>query len=290
MDSSVINWILFEVDPATLSEMQEELQIDAIAGSPPLASAIQNERGLQAAYLARVSGNLSARLECFRNEEGCERLLAQCVDELCEHLRQRDIGFLQCLLPNQARKQLRVLPMLGFEPRAEIAQLCLNTKALPTEPVLPTTGPLRWLDHAQLDSASWKHLLNQTLWGSQDLAGVGQPSVRGELLAWETQRLLQHHLGMSRILCQGEQPLGLFILRQFDDRSDLVYVGVALQYRQQRLGGLLLDGAVRAAAASGSQYFTTMVDMQNLPARRLFAHLPFVDIGGFQLWERSTSS
>ncbi|MCR9292572.1 MAG: GNAT family N-acetyltransferase [bacterium] len=290
MDSSVINWILFEVDPATLSEMREELQMDAIAGSPPLASVIRNERGLQAACVARVSGNLSARLECFRNEEGCERLLAQCVDELCEQLRQRDIGFLQCMLPNHARTELRRMPVLGFEPRAEIAQLCLNTRALPAEPAFPAAAPLRWLDHTALDTASWKHLLNQTLLDSQDLAGIGQPSVRGELLAWETQRLLQHHLGMSRILCQGEQPLGLFVLRQFDDRSDLVYVGVALQYRQQRLGGLLLEEAVRAAAASGSQYFTTMVDMKNLPARRLFARLPFVDIGGFQLWERSTSS
>lgn len=88
------------------------------------------------------------------------------------------------------------------------------------------------------------------------------------------------------VVVRGNEPIGVLLLCEIPRERglELVYVGVAQAVRGTGVADAMIDRALGLARARGAKFVALAVDARNIPARRLYARLRFVEIGAKEVW------
>jgi GNAT superfamily N-acetyltransferase len=96
------------------------------------------------------------------------------------------------------------------------------------------------------------------------------------------------HSGAWLLAFHGEQPVGLVLLVEMSDVAtwELAYLGVVPEQRGRGFGRAILTHALQALQAWPATKLVLAVDERNLPARKLYASLGFVEMEALDVYLR----
>lgn len=88
------------------------------------------------------------------------------------------------------------------------------------------------------------------------------------------------------VALRDNQPVGVLLLCEMlrERGLELVYVGVAQAARGTGVADAMIGRAMGIARGRGAKFVALAVDARNIPARRLYARLRFVEIGAKEVW------
>jgi len=92
------------------------------------------------------------------------------------------------------------------------------------------------------------------------------------------QLLLDRHVAAHRALV-GDRLIGLILSRWAADEAEILSVAVAPPRRSRGIGGALLRLHLQRLAGLGVHHVFLEVEDDNVPARRLYEHAGFLEVG-----------
>lgn len=194
---------------------------------------------------------------------------------------QRGIRLLQVLLDPEDAAGSRLLERAGFRQIALLDYLeCRVPPAAASHPGPRAPLGLRWTEYDGHTHARFAALIRRTYDGSLDCPGLSALRDIEDVMA-------------------GHRAAGLFVPRRWQLLSidgvdagcvlmsenplrptmELVYMGVAPDFRGRGVGRRILDKGLDIARAEGAASVTLAVDRENVPAARLYASAGFVRTG-----------
>lgn len=259
---------------------------DAVAATGA-ATAAQRERGpLVGAILARILAGNVASVGVPRvtvdAPEGTDALLAT---HAVRFARQERAAFAQTLLEDDARSAT-ALTAAGFAHVADLVFLVAKCDgAGPNEPDARTTTAasqtIEWLTYRPELHRRLANLVERTYVDSRDCPELDGLRPIDDVLAgyratgdFSPERWL--------IATQQGRDIGCLLLTDHpeDDQWELIYVGVAPEFRGRGLGVVLTRHALALARRAGRRHVVLAVDAANEPALAMYR------AAGFEPWER----
>jgi ribosomal protein S18 acetylase RimI-like enzyme len=144
---------------------------------------------------------------------------------------------------------------------------------------------LHWTEANRLSLTEFTSLLEQTFHQSLDC-----PALNGVRSAKETTLgFLEGRSWGSQsdwwLLCDNQSPIGCSLLNQHSaELCELVYMGIAADWRGQKLGRQLIQKAIETSRHLGCKYLTSAVDTMNWPAANLYKAFQFSSLQDVNVW------
>lgn len=188
-------------------------------------------------------------------------------------LRDQPLHFVQALLESRAAGQARLLQAFGFARLA--ALLYLERDALyPWFDPPPATA--EWLRFGPATRAEFAATLRATYQDSLDFPELtGLRPMEDILLAHQSSG--GFHNDLWEIARLGGQNAGCALLAPLLGGAvlEVVYMGVAPEFRGREVGSLLLRRALQHCRETGARRLTLAVDDRNAPAKQLYERFGF---------------
>jgi ribosomal protein S18 acetylase RimI-like enzyme len=197
------------------------------------------------------------------------RAIAQCAAAACQSLDPGKVRLAQFLLEPHEYRVAEALRGVDCTDLTTLIYLQKNLSKIPPEPTLPPDCQLLTYSPATHDLFS--SAIEATYEQSLDC-----PVLHGKRTIND---IVDGHKGAGEFvpslwlcLTRRDQPLGVLLLAPVPGHTtmELVYTGLTVPARGQRLGDYLVDLALHQAAALGMDQLTLAVDDQNAPALRLY--------------------
>jgi mycothiol synthase len=208
--------------------------------------------------------------------------LARLIDEVCAQAVIDGIVLAQVLLDHADGVTDSLLGLCGFRRLAELLYLHLPVARGVAPPAMPSN--LIWRTYAPHLHEAFGRTLLETYRQSLDC-----PALNG---LRDISDVLAGHMAAGAfdpslwfLLMADGQGIGAALLTRTPghDGMELVYLGLAPEYRRRGYADLLMRQALAAASARGATQLSLAVDSDNLPALRLYWR------HGFQAFARKTA-
>ncbi len=199
--------------------------------------------------------------------------------------RDRQTSFLQAIIPVNAAKERQVYREAGFQHLADLIYMESDvTQPLPDDrsPPAMTLQTYSAENHqlfARMVLESYEHSL--------DCVGLNGVRDIEDILATHRATGVFDPATWFVALADGE-PAGVLLLSAIPEQSayEVVYMGLRPSHRQKGYASALLAHAVRTARDRAALRLTLAVDVQNSPARRLYARFGFCEVARRSAWVR----
>ncbi len=221
-------------------------------------------------------------LPSLRRDAPDEAALTAALIECHAAARERELALLQMLLPAEAAGTARAASGAGFRYLTRLIYLD-RPAAAPVRRPLPEG--FSWTVYNPARRALFERALEATYAQTLDCAElVGVRSVSDVLDGHRATGV--HDPALWSLLMHGDQPAGALLLTRIPQRDalEVAYLGLAQPYRGQKLGEVLVAGALEACAKAGAKRLTLAVDEGNTPARRLYEQTGFVRFAERDAW------
>ena len=205
--------------------------------------------------------------------------LARLLAELTDATLERDVAFVQSLLPVDAADDAEALLLAGYEYLTMLIYL-----RRPVEAGLPAPLPvphLRWRTFQPGEERMLGELIADTYVGSQDC-----PTLLGRR---RPEDVVEGHKasGTFRPECWfmallGDEPVGCVLINDSTSRPgecEVVYLGVRPAWRRCGIGRAMVRRALTAAVELGRSAVGLAVDAANVPAMELYRSEGFREAG-----------
>lgn len=201
-----------------------------------------------------------------------ERLLRFGLDELGK----RKLHYAQVLVEPDTAHERQLLESIGFRPLARLLYMERQIVG-PAPPHVPQLG--EWLVFNEEVRAEFERLLQATDEESLDcpaLTGIRPP---GDVLR-SHQAAGEFDPRYWQILRIGGVSAGCILVSRMPWAAtmEIVYVGVAREFRRRGVGSALLQRALDHGRTARVERMMVVVDEQNTPARRLYQRFGFVGV------------
>ncbi|MAT69307.1 MAG: hypothetical protein CMJ58_07245 [Planctomycetaceae bacterium] len=263
-------------DGLTKTERPALVQALDNAGPDDFAGLIvarQHEEILAACWVQPTAGNgATVWAPCGETQHAAEVLAGA-----ASYVDQRGIGIAQALIDVDDDATGAALAAAGFPQLAELAYLFAAAERRTSD----AGASLTFHGSAGDDLPRLAALLAQTYDGSQDVPGLENArSIDDALAGYRAQGThIPEHWYL--VQCKGVDAAALLLAAHpAVENWELVYIGVAAQFRGRGLGRRIVDFAVTATHAAGAERLVLAVDAGNAPALAMYANCGFIE------WDR----
>jgi len=207
------------------------------------------------------------------------RLLAETADRA----RQRNVQFLQSLIPPQAVDEENIYRQAGFKSLAEL--IYMEADLTRPSPPAHIADALTWIAYSGDAHALFARVVEDTYEDSLDCGSLNGLRNIEDILA--THRATGEFDPAAWLVphCDGE-PVGAVLLAATPEQSawEVVYMGLLPTWRGRGYGSALLRRAMALARERAALRLTLAVDQRNAPARRLYGRFGFVETSRRHAW------
>jgi ribosomal protein S18 acetylase RimI-like enzyme len=186
----------------------------------------------------------------------------------------QDTRFTQALVDACDPRDQALLQRCGFRELAELLFMACRRERFPQ---WRPEGPLDFVDVGEAQTPVARRLLGRTYEGSLDCPQID--GLRTPEEAIEGYRAQGDGSHWCIVRCASAD-VGCHFLADFpdNDQMELVYMGLAPEYRGRGWGRLIVEEALWRARAAGRSRMVLAVDRRNAPAVRMY------EMAGFETW------
>ncbi|HUU11216.1 MAG TPA: GNAT family N-acetyltransferase [Phycisphaerae bacterium] len=183
--------------------------------------------------------------------------------------------------PDGAQAMTAALEAAGFEPLAMLSYLRRGIG--PVDVGAEDRPDLAWQRYSFLRHRRFADTIARTYEGSLDcpkLAGLREIDDTVET----HKRTGRFSPKTWRLAVADRQPRGVAMVNELQGRAELIYLGVVPEARGRGIGRALLAQAMRDATTMGLTQVGLAVDVNNIPATRLYAGAGFTEVRRRLAW------
>jgi mycothiol synthase len=260
--------------------MSREGLFEAVTPNPNAEENSSKSNLVGAAYVYTQAGR-SAVAICPQSlpqgdREVCQRLLQRQL-EFCED---KDVSFVQCILPTDSGPEFDLLIESGFEKLADLIYLACDFEKFPEDPINP---PFEMIPAVAGGIERLGKVIRQTYIGSMDCPRLDDRPIAEVIAGYQATGTYRPDLWW--IIRDETGDAGCVLINQHGDRGnfEIVYCGLVPRVRGRGWGLELVRAAQWQAAAVFPSQMIAAVDAENEPAMVMYA------LAGFQGWDRRTA-
>jgi GNAT superfamily N-acetyltransferase len=177
--------------------------------------------------------------------------------------------------PDGAGPLAAALEHAGFERLAVLAYL--RRQVEPQEQAAPLPAAIQWRSYGFLRHRQFAETIERTYRDTCDCPRLAGLRTVHDAVATHKRTGIFCPSAWQLAMIDG-RPAGVSLVNNLQGRGDLVYLGVAPEYRRQGIGRALVARAVRGTAAMGLSALGLAVDVANTAAMRLYEKTGFKEV------------
>ncbi len=200
-----------------------------------------------------------------------------------QHVSPQRLHFAQTLLEPEGHEKRAVFEQAGFARLTDMIYLEIASRDLaPTPRALPAA---RWVSYARSTHALFVDALRRSYEGSLDCQELSRMRSTEDAIAAH-RAAGPFEPALWQVLLLEERLAGCVLTARMPQRSalEVVYVGVAAEFRRGGVGSSLLARAASLARDVHAERITLAVDVRNTPARALYSRLGFAPLRVRSAW------
>lgn len=197
----------------------------------------------------------------------------------------RRVRLMQGLVAPEAVGERELFARGGFQRLTDL--LYLERDAMAPLPRGAPGLPFDWEEYSAGIHKEFAHVVEGTYRGSLDCAGLtGVRDIEDTLASHRAAGEFDPRFWL--LARKGGVPVGVLLMARIPERGamEVVYMGLLPEARGSGLGVTLLRRAVELARSQGAGLVTLTVDIENAPARRLYAAFAFHEWSRREVWIR----
>jgi ribosomal protein S18 acetylase RimI-like enzyme len=282
--SEAISLVLSDLAPSQRREIAGpllELEDPTDLGNEPLYVSMRDNQVWAAAWGQRQSGNIAVFWPPRFVDGLDEKVAHQLAGAVVSALDQSRIEMTQVLLESFDIRVVTLLRLVGFRHLADLIYMTCEAERFPK--LLQTPSELDFVSYQGAFRGRLAALVERTYEGTLDCISLnGIRTIDDVINGYQATGAFRHENWM--LVRAANQDVGVLLLADHPKARhwELMYMGLAPEFRGRGWGGQITRHAQWLAGRAGVERIVVAVDAANLPAVAMYRK------AGFEIWDRRT--